>query len=65
MRLKHQPEHIVILGGGFIAMEFAHIFDGLGSKVTVLNRSDKLLRQQDELVSDRFTELAKKRVDVR
>ena len=65
MRLKHQPEHIVILGGGFIAMEFAHIFDGLGSKVTVLNRSDKLLRQQDELVSDRFTELAKKRFDVR
>ncbi len=29
-------------------MEFAHVFDGLGTKVTVVNRSEKLLRHLDE-----------------
>src|SRR5690606_13201168 len=35
MRLDALPEHILIVGGGFISAEFAHIFSGLGSQVTV------------------------------
>ena len=64
MRMAEQPEHLIIIGGGYIAMEFAHIFDGLGTKVTVLNRSNRLLRHQDEEISTRFTELATQRFDV-
>ncbi|MEG0213007.1 MAG: FAD-dependent oxidoreductase, partial [Glutamicibacter sp.] len=38
MRLARQPKSIVIIGGGYIAMEFAHVFEALGTKVTILAR---------------------------
>ncbi|MCA0423270.1 MAG: glutathione-disulfide reductase [Proteobacteria bacterium] len=46
--LPQQPEHIVIAGGGYIAVEFAGIFAGLGSKVTLAHRGDNILRGFDE-----------------
>ncbi|SED95340.1 mycothione reductase [Ruania alba] len=65
MRLDRLPEHMTILGGGFIAAELAHVFSSLGVAVTVINRSGALLRQEDDEVSARFTELAAQRWDVR
>nr|WP_296767485.1 mycothione reductase [Rhodococcus sp. (in: high G+C Gram-positive bacteria)] len=64
MRLPELPEHLVILGSGYIAAEFAHVFGALGSKVSIVARKDKLLRGLDDEVSDRFTELAQKNWDV-
>lgn len=64
MRLERQPVSLVILGGGFIAMEFAHVFASLGTKVTVVNRSP-LLRSLDSTLSERFNSMAAKRYDVR
>ncbi|MGJ3508916.1 mycothione reductase [Enemella sp. A6] len=58
MHLSELPETMVILGGGFIAAEFAHIFGSFGVDVTIINRSPLMLRQQDEEVARRFTELA-------
>lgn len=46
--LKKQPKHIVILGGGYIGVEFACILRGLGSEVTQVIRADKILRGFDE-----------------
>lgn len=65
MRLPELPERIVIVGSGFIAAEFAHVFSGLGSAVTVVVRGPRLLRAQDETISQRFTEIASRRWDVR
>ena len=48
LELPTQPRNIVIVGGGYIAIEFACIFNGLGSKVTLLHRGDKLLRGFDD-----------------
>ena len=42
------PRHIVIYGAGYIAVEFAHIMHGLGSRVTMIYRGDKPLRGFDE-----------------
>lgn len=42
------PEHVVVVGGGYIAVEFAGIFHGLGAKVTQLYRRDLILRGFDE-----------------
>jgi glutathione reductase (NADPH) len=42
------PRRIVIQGGGYIALEFASIFNGLGSDVTVVYRGDNILRGFDE-----------------
>ncbi len=45
--LKVQPRRIVVAGGGYIAVEFASIFAGLGSEVTLIYRGDKVLRGFD------------------
>lgn len=46
------PEHIVIVGGGYIAVEFAGIFNGLGAQTTLVYRRDKVLRGFDEDMRD-------------
>ncbi|OZM70235.1 mycothione reductase [Amycolatopsis antarctica] len=65
MRLDELPERMVILGGGFIAAEFAHVFSALGVEVTVVVRSGAMLRREDTDISERFTALARDRFDVR
>jgi mycothione reductase len=65
MRLDELPKRLVILGSGFIAAEFAHVFSALGSQVTVIARSNALLRKLDGEISARFTEIARLQWDVR
>jgi len=50
--LKILPKRIVIVGGGYIAVEFAGILNGLGVAVTIFERGDKVLRGFDEDVRD-------------
>jgi mycothione reductase len=64
MRLPEQPKSLVIVGGGFIAMEFAHVFAGLGTDVTIVNRSETLLRWLDTDLSTRFNKQARERFNV-
>lgn len=56
--LPELPHRVVIQGAGYIAMEFAGIFNALGSQVTVVNRSDKILRGYDESMTDRLLQIA-------
>jgi len=65
MRLDGLPERLIILGSGFIAAEFAHVFSALGSQVTVVARSHALLRKLDAEISQRFTAIARQQWDVR
>lgn len=60
MRLDKLPKSMTIVGGGFIAMEFAHVFDALGTDVTIISRSP-LLRPLDEDLRDPFNEIATQR----
>ncbi|MCZ8315948.1 glutathione-disulfide reductase [Phreatobacter sp.] len=50
--LPEQPKRIVIAGGGYIAVEFAGVFAGLGSEVTLVYRGDKVLRGFDDDIRD-------------
>ncbi|MCT2558267.1 glutathione-disulfide reductase [Tsuneonella sp. YG55] len=52
------PPRVLIAGGGYIANEFAGIFNEFGSKVTIINRSDKLLRGYDESLRDRLLQIS-------
>ncbi|HVP85018.1 MAG TPA: glutathione-disulfide reductase [Rhizomicrobium sp.] len=54
--LEKLPRRIVIAGGGYIAVEFAQIFQGLGSDVTLVYRGPKILRGFDEDMRDALTE---------
>jgi len=56
--LEDIPKRIVIVGGGYIANEFAGIFHELGSSVTLVNRTDVLLRGYDQQVVDRLIQIS-------
>jgi glutathione reductase (NADPH) len=55
--LPEFPKRVVIQGGGYIALEFAGIFNALGAHVTVINRSDQILRSYDQALRDRLLQI--------
>lgn len=63
--LKEFPRRILIQGGGYIAVEFAGIFKGLGSEVTLVYRKDNILRGFDEDVREHLrAELTKRGIKI-
>ncbi|MDQ2806498.1 MAG: mercuric reductase, partial [Chloroflexota bacterium] len=52
MELDSVPEHLLVLGGSYIALEFAQMFRRFGSQVTVIQRSARLLGREDPDVAD-------------
>jgi glutathione reductase (NADPH) len=56
--LETLPKRVVIAGGGYIANEFAGIFHGFGSHVTIVNRGDQILRGYDEQIRDRLLQIS-------
>lgn len=64
MRIGEVPKHLVIVGGGFVAAEFAHVFSALGSRVTIIIRSGTLLRHCDDTICERFTDIASKKWEI-
>jgi mycothione reductase len=65
MRLEELPERLLVVGGGFVAAEFAHIFGSFGTRVTVVNRSGAMLRAEDDEIAERFTRIAQRQWDLR
>ena len=64
MRIDDLPGRLIILGGGFVAAEFGHVFSSYGSQVTIINRSANLLRREDDDISAAFTQLAGERMNL-
>ena len=54
------PASLVVIGGGIIGMEFAHIFASAGSKVSILQRGDRVLKGEDQEVSFAIQEISEK-----
>jgi glutathione reductase (NADPH) len=64
--LRSLPRHVTIAGGGYIAVEFAYIFRGLGAEVTLVHRSSNLLRGFDDDIRTEVTQRARAAgIDVR
>ncbi|QGA84087.1 dihydrolipoyl dehydrogenase [Halomicrobium sp. LC1Hm] len=61
---REQPDSLVILGGGYIAVELGYFFESLGTDVTIVEMMDTLVPREDPDVAGTFTEIAGDRHDV-
>ena len=57
MDLDVLPEHLLIVGGGYIGLEFAQMYRRFGSRVTVVERGSRLVHREDEEVSDAIRDM--------
>jgi pyruvate/2-oxoglutarate dehydrogenase complex dihydrolipoamide dehydrogenase (E3) component len=57
LELEELPEHLVVVGGGFIGCEFAQMFGRFGSAVTIIEPGSHLLGREDEVVSAAIEEV--------
>jgi pyruvate/2-oxoglutarate dehydrogenase complex dihydrolipoamide dehydrogenase (E3) component len=57
MELDAVPEHLLVIGGGYIGLEFGQLFRRLGSQVTIVQRGPKLLAREDADVADAVAEI--------
>lgn len=57
--ISEKPEHLLILGSGYIAMEFGQMFRRFGSKVTILERAPNILIKEDEDISTAIADILK------
>ena len=57
MEVDSVPEHLLIIGGGYVGMEFARMFRRFGSEVTIVHRGTHVLSQEDEDVAEAIQEI--------
>jgi pyruvate/2-oxoglutarate dehydrogenase complex dihydrolipoamide dehydrogenase (E3) component len=57
MELSEAPEHLIILGGGFVGLEFAQMFQRFGSRVTVIEGEERLAPREDDDVADALRDI--------
>ncbi|MEO7211735.1 mercuric reductase [Mucilaginibacter sp.] len=57
LELEKVPEHLLIIGGNYIGLEFGQMFRRFGSEVTVLERSGRLISREDEDISTEITRI--------
>ncbi|MBA3795259.1 MAG: mercuric reductase [Rubrobacter sp.] len=57
MELDEVPEHLLVLGGGYVGLEFAQMFRRFGSEVTVVQRGPQLLSREDADVAEAVAEI--------
>ena len=64
LELQSPPKSVIILGGGYVGVEYAHFFSGIGTKTTLIQRPIKLLKSEEPEVSDLLKVEMQKRIDI-
>ncbi len=62
--LKKQPDSIAIVGGGYIAVEFAHFFSSIGTEITIFQRGDRLINNSEPEISRLLEKKLKERMNI-
>lgn len=57
MDLEEVPEHLLVIGGGYISLEFSQMFRRFGSRVTILERNNRILKREDPDVSEEMRKI--------
>jgi mycothione reductase len=64
LQLKERPESLVIIGGGYIAVEYGHFFAAMGTKVTIVEMADRLVLAEEPEISEVLKKALSNRMDV-
>ncbi len=64
LELEDLPQSLIIVGGGYIAVEYAHFFAAMGSNVTIIEMDDRLVTGEEPEISERLKEELEKRLRV-
>lgn len=66
LELEEQPDHLIIIGAGYIGLEFGQMYARMGSEVTILQRNNRIIPQEDPDITAELTEILREDgVDVR
>jgi len=64
LNLENPPKSLIVIGGGYVAMEYAHFFSNIGTKVTVIEKLPRLLSSEEPEISDTLKGEMQKRMDI-
>lgn len=64
LNLKKQPRSMIIIGGGYVALEYAHFFEAMGTKVSILQNGNRLVRNEEPEIADLLLRKMSERMDV-
>ena len=64
LSLKVRPESLIIIGGGYIAVEYGHFFAAMGTKVTILEMADRLTLAEEPEISELLKKALSRRMEV-
>ena len=64
LQLTEKPESLIIVGGGYIGVEFAHFFAAMGTKVTILEMGSRLVANEEPEISDMLKKKLAERMDI-
>jgi dihydrolipoamide dehydrogenase len=62
--LKKRPKSMLIIGGGFIAVEYGHFFSAMGTKVTMVQRNERLVPHEEPEIADLLKKKMEKRMEI-
>jgi mycothione reductase len=64
LQLKEKPESIIIIGGGYVAVEYSHFFASIGTKVTILEMAERLILSEELAISELLRKKLSRRMEV-
>lgn len=64
LELEELPKSVVVVGGGYIAAEYAHFLSSMGSKVTIVQRATRLVKEQEPEISELLKSEMSKKMDI-
>ncbi|UCG83352.1 MAG: FAD-dependent oxidoreductase, partial [Dehalococcoidia bacterium] len=64
LELKERPDSIIIIGGGYVAVEFAHFFAAMGTEVTIIEMLDRLAQSEEREISELLERAMSRRMSI-
>ncbi len=64
LELTQRPDSLLIIGGGYVAVEFAHFFAAMGTKVTIVEMLSRIAQSEEPEISELLEKEMKKRMDI-